>query len=85
MGVSVFLQAHDATADSRATKIVGTLTIVALRVAVVGLSVGQSLQVAYQLGFRMESEGAVAQPVNCAVQDDLRSRRADIRVSPSEE
>ena len=39
VGVNVSLQPHDATADSRATKIVGIIAIAALRVAVVCLSV----------------------------------------------
>ena len=43
VGVSVSLQPHDATADFRATKIMGIVEIAALRVAVLGLNVAQSL------------------------------------------
>ena len=79
------LQAHDATADSRSTKTVDIVAIAAMRVTVLGLSVVHSLQAALQHAFRMETDDAVAQPANCAVQNGHRSRWADVPVFLSEE
>ena len=72
--INVSLQAHNASADFRATNILDTVAIEALRVAVIRLSVARNLHAALRSAFRMEPDGTVAQTANCASQDDLRSR-----------
>ena len=83
--VSASLQAHDANADSRVTKIVGIVAIATFPVVVLGLSAAQSLQVALRRALRMEPDGPMTQPANYALQDDFRSRWADVRDWTSEE
>ena len=76
--VNVSLQAHNASADFLTTKILGIVAIAALCVAVMSLSVAHNLHAAFRRAFRMEPDGAVTQPANCAVQNDLLFRLADV-------
>ena len=72
MGVSVSLQEHDATANSRATEIVGVVAMEAFRVPTGGSNVAQSLQEVPRRVFRPEPDAAVSVPATCAVQVVLR-------------